>query len=107
MKQAFIYLGSAIVALLLSYGVNQLPNVPEAVKPSVPFVLVALVVIGVWLSLQQSSGMSATSASGNKIKGKKNKVRGRMGSRVDRNEIDGDENELGIDDGTNGSGPNP
>ena len=95
------------MALLLSYGVNQLPNVPDAVKPSVPFVLVALVVISVWLTLQQNSGTSATSFSRNKIKGKKNKLRGRMGSRVDRNEIDGDENEMGIDDGTNGSGPNP
>jgi hypothetical protein len=109
MKQAFIYFGSAIVALLLAYGVNQLPNVPDAVKPAVPIVVVALVVISVWFAMQQAQGSSApgTSVSGNKIKGKKNKMRGRTGAKVDQNDIDGDENEISIDDGTTGSGRNP
>jgi hypothetical protein len=107
MKKFLIYFGSAIVGLLLAYGVNQLPNLPDTLKPVTPIVLMILVVAGAWFTMQQSGGSDGTSFSRNKIIGSNNKAHGKDGARVDDNEIKGDGNEIGIDDGTTGSGRNP
>ena len=66
--------------------------------------MIGLTLLSAWLVIRQSGGRAGTSASGNKIKGNKNKLLGRTGAIVDRNEVEGDGNEIGIDDG---SGRNP
>jgi hypothetical protein len=108
MNQNLVYFASAVVGALLSVAINQLPQVPDAIKPWFWIPVIGLTLLGGWLVIQSQAGAgNQTSASRNKLKGKGNKVRGRMGAKVDRNRLDGEDNEISIDDGTTGSGRNP
>ena len=108
MKQGFIHFGSAIVALGLAYLVNQLPNMPDSLKPWVPFGMVPLVVLSVWFLVQQGETAKRykTKISGNKLKGDRSRVRA-TDAEVTDNELTGADTEINTNDGTSGSGRNP
>lgn len=108
MKPIVIHFSSAIVALLLSYLVNQLPNIPDALKPWVPFGMVPLMVLTVWFVVEQSNAgaRSTTKIIGNKVAGKGAKMRVRD-AEVVNNELTGEDTEITTNDGTSGSGRNP
>jgi hypothetical protein len=107
MNQNLTYFCSAVVSAALSYFINQLPNIPDSLKPWIWISMIGLTLMSTWLVIRQSGGAAGTSLSGNKVKGKRNKLRGQTGAKVDQNDIDGDENEISIDNGTAGSGRNP
>ncbi len=108
MKQGFIHFGSAIVALGLAYLVNQLTNMPDSLKPWVPFGMVTLVVLSVWFLMEQSrvSGRPRTTITGNTLGGDRSRIRA-TDAEVADNKLTGADTEINTNDGTSGSGRNP
>jgi hypothetical protein len=108
MKPVLMHFASAIVGLGLAYLVNQLPNVPDNLKPWVPLGMVPLVVLTVWFAVEQSSGTrrSRTKFKGNKLKGKGATIEA-VDAEVTDNELVGDNTKITTNDGTSGSGRNP
>jgi hypothetical protein len=104
MNQNWVYFVSTIVGVALSYGVNQLPSVPESWKPWLPIPVVGLTVVSGWLMTQQGS-RSRTTITGNRLAGDRSKIRA-VDAEVKDNEMTGADTEI-TTDGTSGSGRNP
>jgi phosphoglycerol transferase MdoB-like AlkP superfamily enzyme len=63
MKQNWIYFLSVVIGAILSYLINQLPGVPDSVKPWLWFPVIGLMLLSVWVGLRLMSGSSAASRS--------------------------------------------
>jgi hypothetical protein len=108
MKQALMHFGSAIVGLGLAYLVNQLPNVPDNLKPWVPLGMVPLVVLTVWFAVTQgeTAKRRKTKISGNELGGDRAEIRA-TDAEVTDNKLTGADTKINTNDGTAGSGRNP
>lgn len=72
MNQKIIYFSSTIIGAVLSYLINQLPGLPEQIKPWLTIPVIGLTVFSAWLGIKLSQNSSKqTSVSRNKMKGKK------------------------------------
>lgn len=108
MKPVLMHFGSAIVALGLAYLVNQLPNMPDNLKPWVPFGMVPLVVLTVWFAVTSSETAKRrkTRVSGNELGGDRAEIRA-TDAEVTDNKLTGADTKINTNDGTAGSGRNP
>lgn len=106
MNQYLLYFASALIAVAVGYFTNQLPNLPDNLKPWMPSALGVLILIGavVAINLSNSGATAKTKIRGNRMKGNKNSIRATNGE-VDRNKIDGDDNVISTNDRDPGSQP--
>jgi urea transporter len=58
MNQNLVYFASAVVGTLLSVAINQLPAVPDALKPWFCIPVIGLTVLSTWLVIKSSQGSS-------------------------------------------------
>jgi hypothetical protein len=108
MNQLLLYFSSGLVAVLVGYFTNQLPNVPENLKPWVPLALAVLTLIGSILLIQQSnSGNPAakTAIRGNVLDGNQSNIKARGSVLVDRNKLTGEGSSIDADDRDSGAQP--
>ncbi len=58
MNQNFVYFASVVVGAVLSYFVNQLPGVPDAVKHWLWIPVIGLTLLSAWLVIKSSQAPS-------------------------------------------------
>jgi hypothetical protein len=56
MNQNWMYFLSVVVGAILSYLINQLPGVPDSIKPWLFFPVIGLMLLSVWVGLRLMSG---------------------------------------------------
>jgi hypothetical protein len=110
MNQNLSYFLSIVVGAILSYFINQLPNVPENVKPWTWILVIGLTLVSAVLMIRLSSNNNANSRKtvfkNNKLSGKRSKIRA-VDADVVGNKLTGDDTEITTNDGTSGRGGNP
>ena len=108
MNQNLLYFLSVVVGAILSYFVNQLPNVPDNIKPWTWIPVIGLVLLSVWLGLRVSAGQSRppsrTIIKNNELGGDRSKIRA-VDAEVDGNKLTGADTEITTNDGTSGRNP--
>lgn len=106
MNQLLLYLASGLISVVVGYFVNQLPNLPDNLKPWMPIALTVLTLGGAILAIKLSnSGATAkTKIRNNRVKGNKNTIRA-TDAEVDGNKIDGEGNIISTNDRDPGSQP--
>jgi hypothetical protein len=60
MNQNWIYFLSVVIGAILSYLINQLPGVPDSIKPWLWFPVIGLMLLSVWVGLRLMSNSSAS-----------------------------------------------
>jgi hypothetical protein len=55
MNQNLIYFLSVVIGAILSYLINQLPGVPDSIKPWLWFPVIGLMLLSVWVGLRLMS----------------------------------------------------
>jgi hypothetical protein len=66
MNQNLVYFASVVVGAVLSYLINQLPGVPDAVKPWLWISVIGLTLLSAWLVIRSQAGSgNQTSSSRN------------------------------------------
>jgi F0F1-type ATP synthase assembly protein I len=58
MNQNLVYFASVVVGAVLSYLINQLPGVPDAVKPWLWIPVIGLTLLSAWLVIKSSQASS-------------------------------------------------
>jgi hypothetical protein len=107
MKIFLLYLGSGLLAAFVGYLINQLPNLPDSLKPWVPIAIALLVIIGAIFAIKQSSQgaeSSATVIRGTKIRGNRNRVQARN-ALLENNTVTGDDNSINTSNSDSGETP--
>lgn len=102
MKKFWICLASAFVGTLLGYLINQLPGIPEGLKPWVPPATLVVMGASAWLISVQMENSSKTGMSRIRIKGNSNTLKAGQNP-IDDAQIQGHQNRLStFDDDTMG-----
>jgi hypothetical protein len=107
MSSNWFYVVNTFVGVILAYLINQLLSIPEHYKTWVTVAVVGVAVLSAWLMIKQSqySSSSSSGVSANKIKGKRNILKASVKARIDRNVIDGEDNQIVVEhDTTQGEG---
>jgi putative effector of murein hydrolase len=105
MKKFLSCFASTITGILMGYLINQLPGVPEQLKPWVMPSTVTLAIVSSLLLSLQVDGSSETGMRGITINGNRNKVR--AGKHLIENaRITGTENDLRTEDDRASGGQN-
>jgi hypothetical protein len=65
MNQNWMYFLSVVVGAILSYLINQLPGVPDWIKPWLWFPVIGLMLLSVWVGLRLMSGSKEVKRSQN------------------------------------------
>ena len=107
MNQFLLILVSGLIAVLVGYFTNQLPNLPDNLKPWVPLGVVVLTLVSSILLIQQShSGNSSakTVIRGNKLGGKLTSIKARD-ALVERNQLTGESSSISTRDSDSGTQP--
>lgn len=114
MNQFLLYLGSGLIAALVGYFTNQLPNLPENLKPWVPLALAVLILIAAIILIKQSSSGTTQSSSGttpyktaitnNDLPGKNAKIKA-TDALVDKNKLGGENSSISTNDHDPGQQP--
>lgn len=108
MNQFLLYLVSGLIAVLVGYFTNQLPNLPDNLKPWVPFALTVLTLVGAILLIQQNhSGNSSakkTVIRGNRLDGKETSIKA-TDALVERNKLTGEGSSISTRDNDSGTQP--
>ncbi|MEG4590115.1 hypothetical protein QUA54_33610 [Microcoleus sp. MOSTC5] len=107
MKQFVLYLVSGLITVLLGYFTNQLPNLPDNLKPWVPLAVTVLTFAGSILLIKQShSGNSSakTVIRGNTLKGKLSSIKA-TDALVERNQLTGESSSISTRDSDSGTQP--
>ena len=107
MNQFLLYLASGLITVLVGYFTNQLPNLPDNLKPWVPLAMAVLTLAGSILLIQQShSGNSSakTVIRGNRLKGKLSSIKA-TDALVERNQLTGESSSISTRDSDSGTQP--
>jgi hypothetical protein len=107
MNQFLLYLASGLITVSVGYFTNQLPNLPDNLKPWVPLALAVLTLVGSILLIQQShSGNSSakTVIRGNTLEGKQSSIKARDGL-VEENKLTGEGTSISTNDRDSGTQP--
>ncbi|MEG4284336.1 hypothetical protein QUB68_14505 [Microcoleus sp. A006_D1] len=107
MNQSLLYLASGLITVLVGYFTNQLPNLPDNLKPWVPLALAVLTLVGSILLIQQSySGNSSakTVIRRNTLKGKQSSIKA-TDALVERNQLTGEGSSISTRDNDSGTQP--
>ena len=108
MKQFVLYLASGVITVFVGYFTNQLPNLPDNLKPWVPLALAVLTLAGSILVIQQSqSGNSSakkTVIRGNTLEGKLSSIKA-TDALVERNQLTGESSSISTRDSDSGTQP--
>ena len=107
MNQFLLYLASGLITVLVGYFTNQLPNLPDNLKPWVPLALAVLTLVGSILLIQQShSGNSSakTVIRGNNLEGNQSSIKA-TDAVVERNKLKGEGTSISTNDRDSGTQP--
>lgn len=107
MNQFLLYFASGLIALLVGYFTNQLPNLPDNLKPWVPLVLAVLTLFSSILVIKQSqSGNSSpkTVIRGNTLEGIKSSIKA-TDALVEKNKLTGEGTSISTNDRDSGTQP--
>jgi hypothetical protein len=107
MNQFLLYLASGLTAALVGYFTNQLPNLPENLKPWVPLALAVLILLAAIMLIKQSnsgSTPSKTVINRNKLTGNRSSIKAND-ALVDGNTLEGDDSSISTND--RDPGPQP
>jgi hypothetical protein len=66
MKRFLLYLASGLLAAIVGYLINQVPNLPDDWKPWVPTAIAGLIVVSAIVLIRQDSGNRRTADIGEK-----------------------------------------
>jgi hypothetical protein len=92
MNQNWIYFLSVVIGAILSYLINQLPGVPDSIKPWLWFPVIGLMLLTVWVGLRLMSSSKEspgsqhvlTNVKARNIRAKNVSVESRSGQPVDQ-----------------------
>jgi hypothetical protein len=107
MNQFLLYLASGLITVLVGYFTNQIPNLPDNLKPWVPLALAVLTLVGSIVLIQQSnSGNSSakTVIRGNMLGGKQSSIKA-TDALVEKNQLTGDGSSINTNDRDSGTQP--
>jgi hypothetical protein len=107
MNQFLLYLASGLITVLVGYFTNQIPNLPDNLKPWVPLALAVLTLVGSIVLIQQSnSGNSSakTVIRGNTLEGKQSSIKA-TDALVEKNKLKGDGSSINTNDRDSGTQP--
>jgi hypothetical protein len=107
MNQFLLYLASGLITVLVGYFTNQIPNLPDNLKPWVPLALAVLTLVGSIVLIQQSnSGNSSakTVIRGNMLGGKQSSIKA-TDALVEKNQLTGDGSSISTRDSDSGTQP--
>ncbi|MEG3877116.1 hypothetical protein QT972_06995 [Microcoleus sp. herbarium7] len=107
MNQFLFYFASGLIALLVGYFTNQLPNLPDNWKPWVPLALAVLTLVSSILLIQQShSGNSSakTTIRGNTLAGNQTSIKA-TDALVEKNKLTGEGSSISTRDSDSGTQP--
>jgi hypothetical protein len=107
MNQFLLYLASGLISVLVGYFTNQLPNLPDNLKPWVPLALGVLALVSSILLIQQSnSGNSSakTVIRGNTLGGKQSSIKARD-AWAEENQLTGESSSISTNDRDSGTPP--
>lgn len=107
MNQFLLYFASGLTALLVGYFTNQLPNLPDNLKPWVPLALAVLTLLSPILLIQVShSGNSSakTVIRGNTLGGKQSNIKA-TDALVEKNKLTGEGTSISTNDRDSGTQP--
>jgi hypothetical protein len=107
MNQFLLYLASGLITVLVGYFTNQLPNLPDNLKPWVPLAMAVLTLAGsIWLIQQSQSGNSSakTVIRGNTLEGKLSSIKARD-ALVEQNQLTGESSSISTRDSDSGTQP--
>jgi len=110
MNQNLTYSLSVVVGAILSYFINQLPNVPDNAKPWTWIPVIGLTLLSAVLVIRLSGNNNAnprkTVIKNNDLGGKRSRIRA-VDAEVVGNKLKGEDAEITTNDGTSGRGGNP
>jgi hypothetical protein len=78
MKKFSLYFISSLLSVLVGYFVNQLPNLPDQLKPWVPAIIAVLVLVTAIVLIQQGGGEGVTAKTtirDNELAGKQSTIK--------------------------------
>lgn len=107
MNQFLLYLASGFITVFVGYFTNQLPNLPDNLKPWVPLALAVLTLVFSILGIQQiHSGNSSakTVIRENTLKGKLSSIKA-TDALVERNQLTGESSSISTRDSDSGTQP--
>jgi hypothetical protein len=107
MKKFPLYFISSLLSVLVGYFVNQLPNLPDQLKPWVPAIIAVLVLITAIVLIQQGGGERVTSKTvieGNELAGKRSTIKA-TDAEVRDNRLTGDGSSISTNDRDPGQNP--
>jgi hypothetical protein len=107
MNQFLLYLASGVITVLVGYFTNQLPNLPENLKPWVPLALAVLTFVGSIVLIQQShagNSSARTVIRGNRLKGNQSNIKARDAV-VEGNKLEGEGSSISTNDRDSGTQP--
>ena len=110
MNQFLLYLVSGVITVLVGYFTNQLPNLPDNLKPWVPLAVAVLILAGSIFSIlqiqQSQSGNSSakTVIRGNTLEGKLSSIKARD-ALVEQNQLTGESSSISTRDSDSGTQP--
>jgi hypothetical protein len=95
-----LYLLSGLFAVVVGYFINQLPNLPDYLKPWVPAAIAVLIVVSAIVMIQQEKGNSTSARTvikGNHLQGKDSKINANDAV-VERNRLQGEGSSISTND---------
>ena len=107
MKKFSLYLISGLLSVLVGYFVNQLPNLPDHLKPWVPAIITVLILVTAFVLIQQvdEDGASSTTViKGNVLGGKRSAINA-TNAVVQDNQLKGDDSSISTNDRSPGRNP--
>ncbi len=107
MNQFLLYLASGLITVLVGNFTNQLPNLPDNLKPRVPLAVAVLTLAGSILLIQQSqSGNSSakTVIRANTLEGKLSSIKA-TDALVERNQLTRESSSISTRDSDSGTQP--
>lgn len=107
MEKFSLYLISSLLSVFVGYFVNQLPNLPDQLKPWVPAVIAVLILATAIVLIQQASGEGRTSKTtirGNELVGKRSTIKA-TDAVVENNRLTGNDSSISTNDRDPGQNP--
>ena len=107
MNQFLLYLASGLITVFVGYFTNQLPNLPDNLKPWVPLAMAVLTLVGSILLIQQShfgKSSAKTVIRENTLEGKLSSIKA-TDALVERNQLTGESSSISTRDSDSGTQP--